>query len=171
MCLTSPDPDLNSDARDFFTRHMRILEKCTSYWPMPEMQQKIDALREAFSADTRKPFVLKPSFPYGSPGNPNLATPPQRPVQYRSFSRSDSLDQQQPLDQLSMHSSVSYTRHPITPPITVSSTTSINNSPALQSLGMMAGGQQMHPQQQQQQPAMTMPMVDASTWNPSRIFE
>jgi hypothetical protein len=53
---------------------MRILEKCSSSWPMPDMQQQIDALREVFSADMRKPFVLKPTFPYGSPGAPANTT-------------------------------------------------------------------------------------------------
>ncbi|EPE36032.1 Zn2/Cys6 DNA-binding protein [Glarea lozoyensis ATCC 20868] len=85
VALTSPDPDLNADAREYFTRHMRILEKCTASWPMPEMQAQIDALREAFSADTRKPFVLKPSFPYGSPGAPVHSSPPRSNTQYRSI--------------------------------------------------------------------------------------
>lgn len=96
VALTSPDPDLNSDAREYFTRHMRILEKCSSSWPMPDMQHQIDALREAFSADIRKPFVLKPSFPYGSPGAPVNTSPPRSNVQYRQASThgSQALEQQ-----------------------------------------------------------------------------
>lgn len=44
-------------------------------WPMPEVQKQIDSIREAFSADTRRPFVLKPSFPYGSPHTANRLSP------------------------------------------------------------------------------------------------
>ncbi|KAB8304169.1 hypothetical protein EYC80_003588 [Monilinia laxa] len=89
VAITSPDPDLNSDAREFFTRHMRILEKCTSSWPMPDMQQQIESLRLAFSADIRKPFVLKPSFPYGSPAAPANTSPARGSVQqYRQGSTS-----------------------------------------------------------------------------------
>ncbi|KAL2158032.1 hypothetical protein VTH06DRAFT_4842 [Thermothelomyces fergusii] len=80
VAITSPDPDLNSEARDYFTRHMRILERCMSAWPMPDMQRQIDSVREAFSADIRKPFVLKPTFPYGSPHSATHPSPPGRPL-------------------------------------------------------------------------------------------
>lgn len=153
---------------------MRILERCTTSWPMPEMQQQIDALREAFSADTRKPFVLKPTFPYGSPGVPQQASP-SRSMQYHQqpqLSRPSSMEQQS-LDQLhTQQPQVSYTSHPITPPISASSTDSNSDSPAIQSLVMMATGQRL-PQQPQQQPPLSnsISIVDPSTWNPSRIFE
>ncbi|KAK7983738.1 hypothetical protein PG989_011140 [Apiospora arundinis] len=77
VALTSPDPDFSTDARDYFTRHMRIMEKTMGSWPIPEMVKQIEAVREAFSADTRKPFVLKPSFPYGSPSMSHQSTPPR----------------------------------------------------------------------------------------------
>lgn len=170
--MTSPDPDLNVDARDYFTRHMRILERCSSSWPMPDMQQQIDALREAFSADTRKPFVLKPTFPYGSPGAPVNTSPPRLPQYHQPhLSRSSSMDQQV-IDQhhVTQTSHVSYNSHPITPPISAGSVDTKGDSPAVQSLVMMATGQRM-PQQQQQPMPNTLPMVDTSAWNPSRIFE
>jgi hypothetical protein len=153
---------------------MRILERCTTSWPMPEMQQQIDALREAFSADTRKPFVLKSTFPYGSPGAPQQASP-SRSMQYHQqpqLSRPSSMEQQS-LDQLhTQQPQVSYTSHPITPPISAGSTDTKSDSPAVQSLVMMATGQRLSQQQQQQQPlSNSIPMVDPSTWNPSRIFE
>lgn len=172
VALTSPDPELNTDARDFFTRHMRMLEKCTSSWPMPDihMQQQIDALREAFSADTRKPFVLKPTFPYGSPAATTNRTPP-RGMQYRpQLNRTSSMDQQQSLEQqhLAQHQSqVSYTSHPISPPVSAGSgMDNKSDSPAVQSLVMMATGQR-----NQQPISNSVPMVDPSTWNPNRIFE
>jgi hypothetical protein len=155
---------------------MRILERCTTSWPMPEMQQQIDALREAFSADTRKPFVLKSTFPYGSPEAPQQASP-SRSMQYHQqpqLSRPSSMEQQS-LDQLhTQQPQVSYTSHPITPPISACSTDTKSDSPAVQSLVMMATGQRLSQQQQQQQQqplSNSIPMVDPSTWNPSRIFE
>ncbi|TVY90949.1 Cutinase transcription factor 1 alpha [Lachnellula willkommii] len=162
VALTSPDPELNSDAREYFTRHMRILEKCTSSWPMPDMQQQIDALREAFSADIRKPFVLKPSFPYGSPGAPNMS-PPRANAQYRQAGHQGSIDQVQ------SQQHVSYTNHPITPPISAGGVTDTkSDSPAAQSLVMMAAQRAPQPQQ----PATSgVQMPDPSSWNPTRIFD
>lgn len=46
-------------------------------WPLPEMLKQIDSVRQAFSANTRKPFVLKPSFPYGSPHPSSHSSPPR----------------------------------------------------------------------------------------------
>ena len=143
---------------------MRILEKCTSSWPMPDMQQQIDALREAFSADTRKPFVLKPSFPYGSPGGSIHSTPPRSNAQYHPHGSS-----QQVLEQQHVPQQVSYTAHPISPPISAGGVDTKSDSPAVQSLVMMATGQRGP---QPQPPISTgVPMSDPSTWNPSRIFE
>lgn len=67
IAITSPDPAYNRDAKEFFTRHMRVLEQCISDWPMPEVEAQINSLRAAFSADLKKAFDLKPSFPYGTP--------------------------------------------------------------------------------------------------------
>lgn len=55
---------------------MRILEQCISAWPLPDLQTKVDALRQAFSADVTKPFELKLSFITGSPEIPNRSNPP-----------------------------------------------------------------------------------------------
>ncbi|KAK7735841.1 hypothetical protein SLS63_003803 [Diaporthe eres] len=96
VALTSPDPDLNSDAREYFTRHMRVLEKVMHAWPMPDVQKQIDSIREAFSADIRKPFVLKPSFPYGSPHSTTRQTPPRlNPNNYRPSIPRGSMDHHQ----------------------------------------------------------------------------
>ncbi|KAH8813191.1 hypothetical protein F5884DRAFT_671551 [Xylogone sp. PMI_703] len=165
VAITSPDPDLNSDAREYFTRHMRILEKCSNSWPMPDMQQAIDSLRQAFSADIRKPFVLKSTFPYGSPGPASLS-PPRTHAQYRG--NGATLDQQsleQPHAQ--QQSQVSYPSHPISPPISTGDVDTKSDSPAVQSLVMMASGQRAP------QPPMTsgVPVVETSTWNPTRIFD
>lgn len=168
VAITSPDPVIYTDARDFFARHMRVLEKCTSAWPMPEMQQQIDSLREAFSADIRKPFELKGSFPYGSPGAPAQPSPPQvsqyqQPQMVRT-----------PMDLINLnahnaqHSQVNYSSHPITPPVSAGALDSKNDSPALQSMVMMSGGQRVN----QQPMSSSVPLVDpVQQWNPSRIFE
>ena len=144
---------------------MRILEKCSAAWPMPDMQHQIDALREAFSADIRKPFVLKHSFPYGSPGATNN-TSPRVNTQYRQgSSQSSSMDQQNMPQQ-----QVSYTSHPISPPISAGGVDTKSDSPAVQSLVMMATGQRAP--QQQQPIAGGVSMADPTAgWNPSKIFE
>ncbi|KAL9947397.1 hypothetical protein ACHAPS_004625 [Verticillium nonalfalfae] len=43
VAITSPDPDLNVDARDYFARHMRVLERVMSVWPMADLQKPVDA--------------------------------------------------------------------------------------------------------------------------------
>ncbi|RDW87690.1 hypothetical protein BP5796_03384 [Coleophoma crateriformis] len=163
VALTSPDPDLSTDAREYFTRHMRILERCMSSWPMPDMQQQIDALREAFSADTRKPFVLKPSFPYGSPGAPVHSSPPRSNMNRQPTS----IAGQHGLEHQSAHQpQVSYTNHPISPPISAGGVDTKSDSPAVQSLVMMASGHGHRIPQQS-----SVPMAETSAWNPTRIFD
>ncbi|QSZ36402.1 hypothetical protein DSL72_006279 [Monilinia vaccinii-corymbosi] len=165
VAITSPDPDLNSDAREYFTRHMRILEKCTSSWPMIDMQQQIESLRQAFSADTRKPFVLKPSFPYGSPAAPANTSPARGNVQqYRQGSTS--MDSQSLGHQNAQQQHVSYINHPISPPISAGGVHTKSDSPAVQSMAMMAAGQRGPV-------PMTsgVQMADHASWNPSRILD
>ncbi|KAK1754162.1 hypothetical protein QBC47DRAFT_346831 [Echria macrotheca] len=158
---TSVHPSVNSEARNYFERHMRILEQCMGAWPMPEMQKQIDSVREAFSADMGKPFMLKSSFPYGSPHSATSSPPNQ---QYRhDVPRSGSLDQQ--VDTRGPHSQVSYISHPITP-VSASQLDIKSDSPDIQSLAMMASGQSQASSVQH-----SLPLPDASTWNPGPLFE
>lgn len=162
VALTSPDPELNSDARDYFTRHMRILEKTMHSWPLPEMVKQINALREAFSADTRKPFVLKPSFPYGSPHPSSHSSPPTaNTYKLQSSPMDPSMD-----PHTGHHSQVSYANHPITP-ISVGSADTKSDSPSAQSLSLMTPGQSA----QASTLSSGMTLGDHSTWNPTRLFE
>lgn len=137
---------------------MRILETCTPSWPMPEMHQQVNNLRQAFSADTSKPFELKPTFPFGSPQVPPQSSPSSNPGSYRSRLPS----QQSPLEQPGQ---VNYHAHPITPPISASEHDTKADSPVAQSLVMMASGQRAP------QPAAGMQMQESVQWNPQRIFE
>jgi hypothetical protein len=149
---------------------MRILEKCSGLWPMPEMQQQIDALREAFSADMRKPFILKPSFPYGSPGASVRATPPGTNTPYRqASSHSSSIEQSLEQQHAQQQPHVSYTHHPhpISPPISAGGVDPKGDPPAVQSMVMIPTGQRA--------PQLPMsggvPIPDTAGWNPSIIFE
>ncbi|KAF4980710.1 hypothetical protein FZEAL_3378 [Fusarium zealandicum] len=163
VAIISPDPEFNTDAREFFARHMRVLEKVMEAWTMPELEKQINALREAFSADVRKPFVLKPSFPYGSPHPSSHSSPPRGSEQYRpAIHRTASIDQH-----LDAHGAqqVSYTSHPITPPISAGHMDSKSDSPAVQSLVMMSQGTQAPGMPQ------NMSLADQPGWNPSRLFE
>jgi hypothetical protein len=162
VAIISPDPDFNTDAREYFTRHMRIMEKVIEVWQMPELQKQIDAVREAFSADTRKPFVLKPSFPYGSPHPSNSSASPRGAQSYRPAMDRRGLPQQT-LDTQSAQQ-VSYTSHPITPPISAGPMDSKSDSP-LQSLVVMPPGTQGSGM------PSNMAIPDHPAWNPNRIFE
>ena len=126
---------------------------------MPHVHAQIDALREAFSADTSKPFVLKRSFPYSSPSvhtQKSLSGSPQYLTQPRSES---SLGGSQQLEYLSQ---------PISPPLSTGGLQAKGDSPSIQAPSMLTVGQ---PQDTQAQMTNTVPMVDAMSWNPSRIFE
>lgn len=129
---------------------MRILETCSTAWPMAEIQAQIDSLRLAFSADMHRPFELKPSFPYGSPSEPYHPSPPMD-AHYHPH-----------LNQL--QSRVRYNPLPVTPPISTGAEDSKSDtSSQIQSLGMVA-----------HQPPTTHPLdapsVDETHWDPTRII-
>lgn len=137
---------------------MRILERCISVWPMPHVRGQIDALREAFSADTSKPFVLKRSFPYSSPAlqvqKTSLYNTPYT-TQPRSEPTMGGSQQQQP--------QLEYMTHPISPPLSTGGLKPKEESP-------IALVDQSREPQHHHVPS-TVPMMDTTTWNPSRIFE
>jgi len=156
--ITSPDPELNTEGRDFFVRHMRILEQCTPHWPMPEVHAQINALREAFSVDTSRPFELKPSFPFGSPPPSQQHPSPLTDGAYISRPQGQTVC-------LDPQSQVAYITHPITPPVSTTDEVPKADSPVVQSLAMMAP--------QSQNPQTSMPNQEAyhAQWNPTKIFE
>jgi hypothetical protein len=134
-----------------------------STWPMPDMQRQVDSVREAFSADTRKLFVLKPSFPYGSPHSSSHSSPPG--AQFRSeLTRTGSSERA--ADAHVQHSQVSYTSQPITP-LSASPLDSKSDSPGVQPLAMMTSGHGTQAQGAQQ----PLALADPPSWNPNRIFE
>jgi hypothetical protein len=156
--ITSPDPELNSEARDYFARHMRILEQCTPHWPMPEVHAQINGLREAFSADTSQPFELKPSFPFGSPSSQHIPSPLTDGA-YHSRASNEAA----PLDPANH---VNYTVvQPITPPVSTTDEIPKADSPVGQSLAMMA------PQDHTPQPSVQHQEGFQGQWNPTKIFE
>ncbi|KAJ5612419.1 hypothetical protein N7510_005613 [Penicillium lagena] len=154
VAITSPDPQFNSDAREYFTRHMRILERCSAAWPMPEIQAQIDSLRLAFSADTSRPFELKPSFPYGSPSEPYHPSPPLDAHYHPHLSQVPA----------NVQSRVGFNMHPLTPPISAGTEDSKSDtSSQLQSLGMV-------PHQPPTTHPLDAPLVDENSWDPTRII-
>ncbi|PYH28290.1 Zn(II)2Cys6 transcription factor [Aspergillus neoniger CBS 115656] len=152
VAITSPDPNFHTDAREYFTRHMRILERCSSAWPMPELQAQIDSLRFAFSADVNRPFDLKPTFPYGSPSEPYHPSPPI-----------DSHYASQISQVPGVQSRVGYAAYPVTPPISAGTEDSKSDSSQLQPLGLI-------PSQSISTHGMNAPLVDENSWDPTRII-
>ena len=131
---------------------MRLLEKCTSSCPMPEMQTQIDALREAFSADVSQPFRLRSNFPYGSPKAPLRQSEPAE-MKYRPT-----------LDHHSSHEQaapIRYATQPLTPPMTAGLEPPGSGS---MNLGMMPSGHT-------QGLALDDMGLDPSEWNPTPLFE
>ena len=138
---------------------MRILENCTSAWPTPEMQTQIDSLREAFSADTTRPFELKRSFPFASPSSSSLQPSPP-------------LDAGHPPPMLTRHEShgqlsqMPYHAQPITPPVSAGFEMPKDASLPSASMAMMSNSQQHTIPMQSS--AMNTSQVE---WNPTPIFK
>lgn len=133
---------------------MRILEQCSSSWPMPEIQAQIDSLRLAFSADINRPFELKSTFPYGSPSEPYRPTPPLDSHCHTQLNHVPS----------TVHNIVGYSTLPITPPISTDTEDSKSDSSQLQSLGMV-------PQNPTSNHQIGAPLVDEDSWDPTRIIK
>lgn len=147
---------------------MRIMEKVMEVWAMPELRQQVEAVREAFSADTRKPFVLKPSFPYGSPQPSNSASPPHLQGNRAYGSTAAAAERASPMGQqldAQNAQNVSFPGLPISPPISAGAVDSKGDSPGGQPMMMISQGGQA--------PATTqsMSLPEQPTWNPARIFE
>ena len=167
---------------------------------MPDMQRQIDSMREAFSADLRKPFVLKPSFPYGSPSpsashpspphqqlsgsagttpaGTNLRTDPMRAQsvdqimqQQQQHHHHQQFHQQQLGSALSRgHPSTSFMGNPISPPVSVG-TADIKTLDSPLDGGSLGLLSAVTESQGQHTLSNNMAMATTSGWNPSRIFE
>ena len=127
-----------------------------SAWPQPEMEAQINALRVAFSANIKKPFELKASFPYGSPSDPYGSSPPtESPPQQIAMSTGHGQRIPQPPS--------SY----MTPPVSAQGTESKPESPHYtQYMPSDNSYAQMGPPQYQQ-PSF---MQEQSQWNPTPII-
>lgn len=162
VAITSPDPELNSAARDYFTRHMRILEHCMKAWPMPEMQMQVNQLREAFSADINRPFELKRGFPFESPSPSAGGLQPSPPldinIRHPMLTRHGSLGHQNQMP---------YQATPMTPPV---SSTGLSFEDSKDGLLMSGSMQMMASSQQQAVPMQTTPMSIGQEWNPTPII-
>lgn len=152
IAATCPDPEFNHDAKEYFTRTMRILENCIDSSASSEVKGQIETLREAFSLDVNRPFVLNPNFPF-YPG----VSGPVDPSITRAFTQGEG-----------SHSTlatgpVNYPTHPLSPPHSAGGSEPKGESPAaVQSLVMLAAGQGAQ---------SSAPIVDTLAWNPSRLFE
>ncbi|KAI5780667.1 fungal-specific transcription factor domain-containing protein [Peziza echinospora] len=160
IAATCPDPLFNSDAKDYFTRSMRILENCIGISASSETKGQIQALREAFSLDLNRPFELNPAFPFSQPiHDPHL-----------SRQAMSAYSQGEVNEPLISSSQVSFPPHPLSPPHSTGECDSKGGSPsAVQSLVMLHAGQRVNVTQSQP----PQPMIDTTSldWNPSRIFD
>lgn len=116
------------------------------------MQKQINALREAFSVDTSRPFELKPGLLGGSPGITTMPSPPldtryQMPMLSRKTSPQD------------IAQTMSFHGGPMTPPMTADLEAPTNGSLSSLSSGVLPTAQQNHTSNMQ------------AAWNPAPIFE
>ncbi|RMZ83484.1 hypothetical protein DV737_g1526, partial [Chaetothyriales sp. CBS 132003] len=165
IAITHPDAEFNADAKDYFVRHMRILERCKSSWVVPETGAQIDAIREAFSADLTKPFELRASFPLGSPSSSGTQPSPPALVQHQLHGAVAPSYQQQPVS-VSVQQTGSYLA---TPPTSAISGDSKPHSPLFQqpyTMGHANFNQMPTPNYFQQ-----ASMPEASQWNPTPIID
>lgn len=131
---------------------MRILENCIDSSASSEVKGQIETLRQAFSLDLSRPFVLNPNFPF-YPGVSAAVDPSIT----RAYTQGES-----PHSTLTAGGPANYS-HPLSPPHSTGDGESKGESPAaVQSLVMLAAGQGT-----QNPPAI----VDNMGWNPSRLFE
>lgn len=157
---------------------MRLLEQCVPHWDMPEMHLQINALREAFSADTSKPFALKSSFRQGSSPpahrSSQSASPPFAPEHsfgnLRETSHGGAMQPSPPPGQIHRPSFAQTMAQPITPPISAVGTDSTTDSPAGQSLANMPTGSVIHGQQRTPSTSTGI-AARYQPWNPTRLFE
>ena len=141
---------------------MRILERCMESYPMPEMQNQVNQLREAFSADINRPFELKRGFPFESPSPRACGLQPSPPLdidlQHPMLTRHESLGHQ---------TQIPYQATPMTPPI---SSTGLSFEDPKDGLVTSSSMPMMTSSQQQPIPAQTTSMSVSQEWNPTPIF-
>jgi hypothetical protein len=125
---------------------------------MPEVHAQINGLREAFSADTSRPFELKASFPFGSPSSQHIPSPLTDGA-YHSRSANQGIV-------LESATQINYNivQQPITPPVSTTDEIPKADSPVVQSLAMMA------PHEHAAQPSVQQEGFQGQ-WNPTKIFE
>ncbi|KAF3920885.1 hypothetical protein ABW21_db0206281 [Orbilia brochopaga] len=160
VAATCPDPEFNSDAREYFSRAMRILEICIDESASMETKAQIEALRAAFSEDVSQPFVLNANFPfYSTPSDPRTSPTPSG----GSYSPIE-VTRSPPLSS-TLSAPISQSRLTISPPGSEQ-----GDSPNPHMVMMS------QPQLQPSQIAQTIPRKahhhppDAG-WNPQRIFD
>jgi hypothetical protein len=137
---------------------MRILEQCSSSWPLPEIQAQVDSLRIAFSADINRPFTLRPSFPYGTPSESSQSPPPPFDQHYNTQ-----------INQVHVHppNSLGFsTTNPMSPPISAGAEESKTNSPKMLTLPPQSQGLTVPPNR-----SVMVPLTDEQTWDPSQIIK
>ncbi|KAI9760056.1 MAG: hypothetical protein M4579_001889 [Chaenotheca gracillima] len=160
VAVTNPYAEFHTDARDFFTRHMRILEQCAEQWSVSGMSDSIQALREAFSADVKQPFVLKRTLTGASP--PAFHRSPPRTSHFTQLS-----DRHSPAE---VPHPVEHRLHQMSSPASAPGLDhKIANDPSgMESMLSMTGS---HAHQAQQPMVSSVQMGGQSAWNPTKIFD
>lgn len=132
---------------------MRLLERCSNSWPMPEISAAIEDLRQAFSVDITKPFELKPGLLYGSPGRSDSLSPSPNETSY--------IQQHHETSQMP----TTYNSYQMLPPSVNEATSRAEFAP---NQSYMSQGD---PQVSFDGNTRIVTSLQPPVWNPSRIFE
>lgn len=160
IAITNPDSNLHLEAKNFFIRHMRVLERCIAQWPMPEVEAQINGLRSAFSADVNRPFDLKPSFPYDSPSESSRSPETRRHSEQQVTIKPEQQYYQQSLQNGSLFP---------TPPISATVVTDTQANQMFHEYERDQMARQYHQIPPTSNP--TNSMTPAEQWNPTPIID
>lgn len=142
---------------------MRVLERCISEWPMPEVEAQIHGLRAAFSADLTKPFDLKPTFPYGTPSEHSKSPEERRSSESRHLFQNS---QEQHFYQQSMQ----HSPYIPTPPVSAGTTTQAQTPQFRHDYNGDQTGQQYHHQIPPTGDTHNV-ITPTEQWNPTPIID
>jgi len=69
LALTCPDPQVNYDGKEYFTKQMKVVEACVDGSASAEMRGQLEGLRRAFSINDQGDFEMHPSASFTPSGD------------------------------------------------------------------------------------------------------
>lgn len=137
---------------------MRLLENCIDNSASQEVKGQIETLREAFSVDLSRPFVLNPSFPFYPGAQAHMVEAQMT----SAYVQADAVQ----ASTLAPNSQVNFSSYPISPPYSTDDETRDESPGIQQPIVMVSSSEGTSPAAQAH--ALT---PDEVQWNPSQLFK